>query len=59
MFAIVDAKGMTLYTFEKNSAGKSVCNGSCAQNWPPTGPTPTTTCAEREHAKSWGWSGGL
>src|SRR5271166_5321092 len=46
MFAIVDAKGMTLYAFDKNSAGKSVCNGSCAQNWPPTGPTPTTTCAD-------------
>ena len=32
---LVDAKGMTLYTFDKDSAGKSVCNGTCAQNWPP------------------------
>ena len=27
--------GMTLYTFTKDSAGKSVCNGQCAVNWPP------------------------
>jgi predicted lipoprotein with Yx(FWY)xxD motif len=31
----VNAKGMTLYTFDKDSAGKSVCNGQCATNWPP------------------------
>jgi predicted lipoprotein with Yx(FWY)xxD motif len=31
----VDAKGMTLYTFDKDSAGKSACNGPCAANWPP------------------------
>jgi predicted lipoprotein with Yx(FWY)xxD motif len=27
--------GMTLYTFDKDSAGKSACNGPCATNWPP------------------------
>src|SRR5919199_2739139 len=32
---LVDAKGMTLYTFDKDSAGKSACNGPCAGNWPP------------------------
>jgi len=28
---------MTLYTFEKDvpGAGKSTCNGPCAENWPP------------------------
>jgi predicted lipoprotein with Yx(FWY)xxD motif len=31
----VDDKGMTLYTFDKDTAGKSTCNGPCAQNWPP------------------------
>ncbi|MFO1311292.1 MAG: hypothetical protein U1F41_04415 [Burkholderiales bacterium] len=31
----VDAKGMTLYTFDKDSGGKSACNGPCAANWPP------------------------
>jgi predicted lipoprotein with Yx(FWY)xxD motif len=29
--------GMTLYTFDNDpaGAGKSVCNGQCAVNWPP------------------------
>ena len=31
----VDSKGMTLYTFDKDAAGKSACNGPCAENWPP------------------------
>lgn len=30
-----DANGMTLYTYDKDSAGKSACNGDCAVNWPP------------------------
>ncbi|HEV2713940.1 MAG TPA: hypothetical protein VGU64_01670, partial [Terriglobales bacterium] len=33
--ALVDAKGMTLYVFEKDTPGKSNCNGPCATNWPP------------------------
>jgi len=33
--ALIDAKGMTLYTFDKDSGGKSACNGPCATNWPP------------------------
>jgi predicted lipoprotein with Yx(FWY)xxD motif len=32
---LVDAKSMTLYTFDKDTAGKSACNGPCAANWPP------------------------
>src|SRR3954467_12443255 len=32
---LVDAKGRTLYLFEKDKAGKSRCSGSCATNWPP------------------------
>lgn len=33
---LVDARGMTLYTFKNDVAGngKSVCNGTCATNWP-------------------------
>jgi predicted lipoprotein with Yx(FWY)xxD motif len=33
---LVDAKGMTVYTFDKDSAnsGKSACTGGCAANWP-------------------------
>jgi predicted lipoprotein with Yx(FWY)xxD motif len=32
---LTDAKGMTLYTFDKDAAGKSNCNGECAEYWPP------------------------
>ncbi len=32
---LTDSKGMTLYTFKKDTAGKSVCNGKCATAWPP------------------------
>ncbi len=31
----VDHKGMTLYTFDKDKDGKSMCNDQCATNWPP------------------------
>jgi predicted lipoprotein with Yx(FWY)xxD motif len=33
----VGPNGMTLYTFDRDTmgAGKSVCNGQCATNWPP------------------------
>ena len=34
---LVGPNGMTLYTFTKDTpmSGKSVCNGTCATNWPP------------------------
>jgi predicted lipoprotein with Yx(FWY)xxD motif len=32
---LTDGKGMTLYTFDKDTGGKSACNGPCATNWPP------------------------
>ena len=32
---LTDAKGMTLYTFSRDSASSSACNGKCAKNWPP------------------------
>lgn len=34
---LVAPSGMTLYTFDRDPAGegRSVCNGPCAQNWPP------------------------
>ena len=31
---LTDAKGMSLYTFDKDSDGKSACNGACVANWP-------------------------
>lgn len=34
---LVDARGMTVYTFDKDTtnSGKSACNGPCAVMWPP------------------------
>ncbi|OZI45748.1 hypothetical protein CEK29_04320 [Bordetella genomosp. 5] len=32
---LVDGKGMTLYTFDKDAGGKSACNDQCAKAWPP------------------------
>lgn len=32
--ALVDARGMNLYSFDKDSEGKSARNGPCAQNSP-------------------------
>ncbi|WP_095081258.1 hypothetical protein [Pseudomonas sp. Irchel s3h17] len=32
---MVDHKGMTVYTFDKDAGGKSMCSGDCAKNWPP------------------------
>ncbi|MGH1541054.1 MAG: COG4315 family predicted lipoprotein [Arenicella sp.] len=32
---LTDKAGMTLYTFDKDSAGVSNCYGGCAQKWPP------------------------
>lgn len=34
---LVGAKGMTLYTFDKDTpgSGKSACDAACVNNWPP------------------------
>lgn len=32
---LADAKGMTLYTYDKDEPGKSNCTGQCAVYWPP------------------------
>ena len=31
----VDHKGMAVYTYDEDSASKSMCKGDCAKNWPP------------------------
>jgi predicted lipoprotein with Yx(FWY)xxD motif len=31
---LVDPAGMTVYTFDKDTAGKSTCTGPCTDNWP-------------------------
>ena len=32
---LTDANGMTLYTFDKDTAGVTNCYDKCAENWPP------------------------
>ncbi len=32
---LTDAKGMTLYTFDKDAPDKLACAGACLGNWPP------------------------
>jgi len=32
---LTNPAGMTLYTFDKDPEGKSVCNSECAVRWPP------------------------
>jgi len=32
---LTDAKGMTLYTFDKDASGTSNCYDACATKWPP------------------------
>ena len=32
---LVDAKGMTLYFFTKDTPGQSACTGECLVKWPP------------------------
>jgi predicted lipoprotein with Yx(FWY)xxD motif len=31
--------GMTIYTFDKDSAGKSMCADACLKNWPAVAPS--------------------
>jgi predicted lipoprotein with Yx(FWY)xxD motif len=60
----VDGKGMTLYTFDKDAGGKSMCNGPCAENWPPLAaaddakPTADMTIVVRDDGKKmWAYKG--
>ncbi|MDB5567607.1 MAG: Secreted repeat protein [Tardiphaga sp.] len=60
----VDAKGMTLYTFDKDAGGKSMCNGPCAENWPAllaaddAKPTADMTILVRDDGKKmWAYKG--
>ena len=64
--ALADAKGMTLYMFDKDTAGngKSVCNGPCATSWPPLAATATdkvtgdyTIVTRDDGAKQWAYKG--
>ena len=41
---LVTSTGMTVYTFDKDSGGKSACSGPCLENWPAVTP-PATVAA--------------
>lgn len=61
--ALVDARGMTLYDFDKDSGGKSMCNGPCAKNWPPlmataaTAPAGWSKIARDDGTMQWAYKG--
>ena len=40
---LANASEMTLYVFDKDQDGRSVCNGPCAANWPPLMASPGAT----------------
>src|ERR1700759_5351876 len=40
---LTSSKGFTLYSFAPDTATKSNCNGTCAQNWPPLKGTATAS----------------
>ncbi|MFG5384174.1 hypothetical protein [Yoonia sp. R2-816] len=61
---LTDANGMSLYTFDPDTATSSACNGGCAQNWPPlyaaadadeTGKF--TTITRQDGTKQWAYDG--
>src|SRR5215469_10158148 len=62
--AYADAKGMTLYTYDKDDAGKSNCTGDCAKTWIPV-PAPAdakpfgdwSVVARDDGSKQWAMMG--
>ena len=62
---LADSKGMTLYTFDKDTTpGKSACNGQCLVNWPAlsadTGAKDAgdwTVITRDDGAKQWAYKG--
>lgn len=61
---LVDANGMSLYTFDPDTATSSACNGGCATNWPPlAAPADAdaagkfTTITRQDGSKQWAYDG--
>jgi predicted lipoprotein with Yx(FWY)xxD motif len=61
---LTNQAGMTLYVFDKDSGGKSACNGPCAGLWPPLmatgdakGSGDWTVIARDDGAKQWAYKG--
>lgn len=64
--ALTDPQGLTLYTFDRDpgGGGKSVCNATCATNWPPllaepgSKPTGSYTIITRDDGtRQWAYKG--
>lgn len=61
---LTDAKGMTLYVFDKDTKSASTCYDACAKNWPPylvkghkeTGPG-WTMVKRKNGAEQWAYNG--
>ncbi len=61
---LTDANGMSLYTFDPDTATSSACNGGCAQNWPPLYAAADadeaekfTTITRQDGTKQWAYDG--
>jgi predicted lipoprotein with Yx(FWY)xxD motif len=61
---LTDARGMTLYTLDKDRADKSVCNDQCAVLWPPllakegaTAPANWMVITRADGSKQWSYKG--
>ncbi len=61
---LVNDVGMSLYTFDPDTASSSACNGGCAANWPPlVAPADAdeaglfTTISRDDGSKQWAYDG--
>ena len=61
---LVNAAGMTVYTFDKDAAGAgtSACNGPCSENWPAVAPSagvaaPYSVLTREDGAKQLAYNG--
>jgi len=61
---LVNKAGMTLYTYDKDPAGKSACSGQCAAAWPPLLATASdqaggdfSIIARDDGARQWAYDG--
>lgn len=62
---LTDAKGMTLYIFDKDTQNKSNCSGACLTKWPPftastnsqTPPTNMGVIKESNGSMQYTWKG--
>ena len=61
---LTDAKGMSLYTFDKDTDGVSNCNDGCAVKWPPltaaadaSGKKDYSVITRADGSKQWAYKG--